>query len=370
MTAIPTSLAQLTPDWVNEQLAADGSALPAVADLSVAPMGGHVGALGEVGVVTVTWDGGDGSEPTRFVAKCPLDDDIARLYNSVMQFYVRECGFYRDLAGDLVAESGMRIPGCHVNRYDPETGAAFLLLDFVDGTPGDILTGCDVDTLRTLVGDLARMHGKFWMDPRLESHDWILDWGTETFKLGIDITRQSWNQLAQTEPDRYPAALFDVLQRTWIDDTEHFLELYAARPWTLGHVDYELDNVIVDADGPIVVDWQSVMRTHPGLDLAWLLAVSHNDETLEAEGELCDHYRSVLAASGGPDWSSEDLEEALAWGILYPVGCQPVPYLQDTSAYGVDADRMHRRFDKFLSGAIEGATRWNLVDHVGAHARR
>ena len=211
MTDIPTSLAQLTPDWVNEQLAADASALPPVAQLSVAPMGGHVGALGEVGVVTVTWDGGDGSEPTRFVAKCPLDDDIARLYNSVMQFYVRECGFYRDLAGDLVAESGMRIPGCHVNRYDPETGAAFLLLDFVDGTPGDILTGCDVDTLRTLVGDLARMHGRFWMDPRLESHDWILDWRTETFKLGIDITRQSWNQLAQSEPDRYPAELFDVL---------------------------------------------------------------------------------------------------------------------------------------------------------------
>lgn len=371
MTTIPTSLRDLTAEWLTEHLAYEGHDLPPVAALEVEPMDGFVGALGEVGIVRVEWRGGDGSEPTQFVAKCPLDDDIARLYNGVMQYYVRECGFYRDLASTVVDETAIRLPGCYVNRYDPDSGAAFLLLEYIDGhAKGDILVGCDVDTLRSTVGDMARMHGRFWMDDRLHGLDWIMDWRTDTLKLGIDITRESWKGLAAAEPDRYPVELFDVLQRTWIDDTEHFLELYADRPWTLTHIDWELDNIILGHEGPVVIDWQSVMRSHPGVDLGWLLAASHNDETLEAEPELLDHYRTTLAASGGPDWSAEDLEEALAWGILYPVACQPVPYLQNTSAYGEHADRMHRRFDKFLSGSIQAAMRWNLIDHLGPHARR
>ena len=45
-------------------------------------------------------------------------------------------------------------------------------------------------------------------------------------------------------------------------------------------MDYELDNVLIDDDGPIVIDWQSPMISHPGVDLAWLLAASHTEETL------------------------------------------------------------------------------------------
>ena len=76
-------------------------------------------------------------------------------------------------------------------------------------------------------------------------------------------------------------------------------------------------------------------------------------------------YRKKLAESGGPTWSAEELEEALAWGILYPAACQCVPYLQDVSAHGSGAERMHQRFDKFLQGSIDAAVRWNLVEHIG-----
>ena len=48
-------------------------------------------------------------------------------------------------------------------------------------------------------------------------------------------------------------------------------------------------------------------------------------------------------------------------------GGAPIPYLQDTSAYGDSGDRMHARFDKFLQGCIDACVRWNLVDHVGRH---
>ena len=79
----------------------------------------------------------------------------------------------------------------------------------------------------------------------------------------------------------------------------------------LTHMDYEL-NVLIDDDGPIVIDWQSPMISHPGVDLAWLLAASHTEETLAVEEDFLKLYRDTLSSSGGPSWSLEELEEALA----------------------------------------------------------
>ncbi len=364
MTDIPISLAGLTGGWLTDQLRDAGHSVSAISSLAVEPMDGFVGAMGEVGIVNVEWDGDAGALPSSFVAKCPLDDDIARLYNQVMQYYVRESGFYRE----LVSEVDMRTPTCWVNRFDPESGNALLLLEHVQADiKGDILVGTTVDNLRVLVADLARMHGQFWMDPRLPDIDWLMDWATETFQMGVPIIGEGWAQLTEQEPDRVPADIREVVEASWINDTLTWLARYEERPWTLTHIDYELDNILFDADGPIVVDWQSVMRSFPGADLSWLLAVSHNDETLAAEPELLDLYRAELAAAGGPEFSPAELEEELAWGILQFTGGAPVPYLQDTSAYGPGGERMHERFDAFLQGCLDACGRWNVVGHIGKH---
>ncbi len=362
MTDLPASLTQVTADWLEKHFREAGHEIPHIQSYSHKPMEGFTGAMGEVGIFTIEWDEDPGfGIPETFVAKCPLDDDIARMYNEVMQFYIREYGFYSDLSSEV----DMRIPNCWINEYDQETGRAFLLLEYLgQAEKGDILHGCSVDVMRTLIEDLAKMHGKFWMNERLLEIPWLIDWTAESLKLGIDITRQSWMNLAEREPERYPKDLFKVLEETWVYNTDEWLDRYASLPWTLTHMDYELDNVLIDEQGPIVLDWQSVMRSHPGVDLAWLLAASHTPDTLEVEGELLDLYRETLLASGGPNWSSDDLEQALAWGILYPVSCQAVPYLQDTSAYGEGAARMRRRFEKFLQGSIDAAIRWNLVGHL------
>ena len=362
MTDIPISLSQVTANWLEQQFHDAGHDISGIIGFNHAPMEGFTGAMGEVGIFTIQWqEGSDPNLPESFVAKCPLDDDIARLYNEVMQYYVRESGFY----ADLVDQVDMRIPKCWVNRFDHETGRAFLLLEYLGhAEKGDILKGCEIKVMEKLVTDLASMHGKFWMDQRLREIPWLIDWTAESLKLGIDITRHSWKTLASQEPNRYPKELFTVLESTWVFNTVEWLDHYAKRDWTLTHMDYELDNVLIDDDGPIVIDWQSPMISHPGVDLAWLLAASHSEETLAVEEDFLKLYRDILSSSGGPIWSSQELEEALAWGILYPVSCQAVPYLQDVSAYGEGAERMHQRFEKFLQGSIDAAVRWNLVDHL------
>ena len=293
-TDIPSTLGSVSAEWLDQQLAAAGHDLPPIATLTLEPMDGFVGALGEVGIVRVTWSDDAPHLPSSFVAKCPLDEEMAKIFNQVMQYYVREAGFYRD----LVDRVDMTIPKAWVNLYDHDTGAGFLMLDHVtDATKGDILSGCSVEEMRGLVAQLAHMHGMFWMDESLRELTWLMDWSAESFELGIPIIGEAWETLTTQEPDRIPADVAEMVGQTWISDTVNWLARFGERPWTLTHIDYELDNVLFTAEGPVIIDWQSPMRGFPG---AWTSAgcspPRHNDETLEPRSPSCSTlYRRELA---------------------------------------------------------------------------
>ena len=129
--------------------------------MSLEPMSGVVGTMGEIGILSVTYAGETGL-PDKLVGKCPLDHEAARQYNGILQYYRREAGFYRDL-GDAVP---MRVPRCFVNLHEGDD--TLLLLECIeDGIDGDILAGTPFASMHRLVGDLARMHGRYWMDARL-----------------------------------------------------------------------------------------------------------------------------------------------------------------------------------------------------------
>ena len=142
MSELPLSLADLTPEFVADRLFAGGHDVD-VATIAVHPLEGFAGIMGEVAVIDLTF-GGDTDVPSTLIAKCPLDDDTARMYNQVMNSYKRENGFYRDLA-DRVP---MRVPECYVNEYDEESGRGILLIEKIEGELGDILAGADVGDVR------------------------------------------------------------------------------------------------------------------------------------------------------------------------------------------------------------------------------
>ena len=57
MTQILKSLSTMTPQWLQEALTEAGHAPPPIAAVQVRPMDGFVGAMGEVGIVSVTYAG-------------------------------------------------------------------------------------------------------------------------------------------------------------------------------------------------------------------------------------------------------------------------------------------------------------------------
>ncbi len=357
MAEILASLGGLDADWLHDALEEAGHSPPAIAALTTSPMDGFVGALGEVGVVEVDW-----AEPTHlpaeFIVKCPLDSDVARMYASVMLSYQREAGFYRTMTDRV----GLHLARCYVNLFDPETHHATLVLERVDGEKGDLLTGTTFDRLHRLVGDLAHMHGRFWMDDQLTELDWLVDWAEPALRAGIPITLENWERWPVLGLDWYPADLHDHLEANFIADIEANLETFAGRPWTFVHMDYELDNVVFRDGEPVILDWQTAMRSFPGLDLSWTLACSHTDQTLAREPELLDHYRAELAAAGGPEWSADELLDDLAWGAYYWASVGKTPVV-DTMEAG-PADRGFQRFCRMLQGSIAGAVRWGVTERV------
>ena len=213
MTEILNSLSAMTPDWLEGALTEAGHAPPPVSTVDVRPMDDFVGAMGEVGIVSVAY-AGETDLPEEFVAKCPLDNDFARQNAQVMLSYQRENGFYAHMAAEVGARTSLTIPKCFVNLFDPETHAATLLIERIHPAgKGDILDGTSFERMHTLVGDLARMHGAYWMDESLTEHDWLIDWSAPSLLLGIARAQASWAEMREQYPQYHSdelAAMADV----------------------------------------------------------------------------------------------------------------------------------------------------------------
>lgn len=358
MTELPASLSDLTAEFVSERLAAGGHDVE-VASVGVAPVPGFNGLMGEVQIITLDY-AGDTDLPTTMFGKCPRDDDMARMYNEVMNSYKREHGFYRDLADQVP----MRVPTSFVNEYDEESGRGVLLLEMIDGGTGDILDCPDLDEYRRLVEQLGTMHGRFWQSPAYGDLDWALDWNFPTLKMGIPIVQEGWPPSREKWPDMAPTPILDFFERTWIYDTETWLERVAERPWTLTHMDYEFDNMAFTADGPIVFDWQTPLKSYPGGDLAWFLGVGATDESVAEEDALLDAYLAAFTAAGGPAWSKDDLLDDMCASLQFHCTGAATTLNSIVDGGAPPEDRGRRRFEKMLSGMMDCAVRWNVLDRV------
>jgi hypothetical protein len=362
MTDIPLSIDAIDVEWIGRALREAGHDHPGVEDISCTPIPGIVGALGEVGVVEVTY-ARPCELPKSFVAKCLLDSDLARLYNQIMMPFVRESGFYRDLAGHVQ----MRIPECYVNVSEGTDRFMMLIEHVSPAVDGDILEGTSVENMRKLATDLGTMHGQFWMDSRLTALPWMLDWSAPSYPMGIPLVQDAWVKFNDAYPDAIPGDLQNVCSRTFVNDTLTWLARFNERPWTFIHGDYELDNMMFTDDEIVVLDWQMAGKSFAGQDIAFFLTASGTDESIAAERELLDAYRAALAAAGGPAWTHDDLIEDMSWSMLFWIVGHTVSTMADQSGYGDKAERMERRFHKFMSGAIAGAQRWDVAGRMKKH---
>lgn len=236
------------------------------------------------------------------VVKLPSADAPTRELGA--SAYIREVGFYRDVAARLVGS----VPMCH-HAVVSDDGQAFALIleDIHPAEQGDQLLGCSVTEARRALTTMAHLHAETWGDMSIDELAWAAAGRASALAdfMGFAMDAFATRFVGMLDDATWPVLRrFTEAATTWHDN----------QPATLAavHGDYRLDNLLFRESGPAVaVDWQTVSVVNPGRDLAYFLGNSLTvDDRRLHERDLVAHYRAELGARG------IDYPEETCWSDL------------------------------------------------------
>lgn len=370
---IPTRLDELTPEWLTAAL--QGAALqgavmqsgatcptPRVRTAEVERIGEGEGFLGEIARVRLEYEDADSPAPRSLIAKLPTAVCENRAIGELLGLYWREILFYRELAAaaplrtPIVHHSALtpdpmrvrrnaivgvmdRLPGSLVDAMMKHARAnvaasehryVLLLEDLAGFRVGDQLRAETASDCALVLGQIARLHARFWQQSReLARHRWLADPST-TPRIRHRMYLESRESLMR----RHGEALGREGLR-WVEFLDRHGIAIARQirrdgPQTLVHGDLRLDNVFFGdarSDSPLVVaDWQLVGRGVGAHDVAYLLSGALDVGTApDVETELLRHYHASLCAAGVSGYSFEALVRDYRRGLLcaLQVLCSP-----------------------------------------------
>jgi hypothetical protein len=291
------------PAFFTDVLRAGGHAGVSVASFAADDVG--TGQIGRCVRFTLEFAGDANGAPRTLVGKFPSQDALSRQTGVQLRNYAREIFFYRELAA--------RIPIAKPRCYYAEivgNGPEFALIleDMAPATQGDQLAGCTPEIARAALVELAKLHASTWMDARLRGHELVAEPSADGAVAGRALYAQM-----------LPAFLARFAPRLARDEQEIIAAVaksqgpphrYPAEPWALVHIDYRLDNLLIDArTSPprvSVVDWQSLVLGSPLSDAAYFLGASLLPEVRRpVERELVCAYYDALCAGGVRGYSWE-----------------------------------------------------------------
>jgi len=338
MAQIPTSIAEVTPDWL-----AEVTGLPIVA-VDAQQIGQGIGVSSAVYRARLEGEGC----PSTVVVKLPALDEAAVFTSTVLSMYLREVRFFTQLAD----QSPIRVPRCHHASSDDETSQFVVVMeDLSHLRVVDQLDGMSLPDAQRAVDGLAAWHARWW-----GKADALAEAGV-TLSLGDPI---------------YPAVVPMVFDEGWakveaagIDIPEAIravrpdfnaaipvlLADLAKAPTTMIHGDFRADNLVFCEDGSVAAfDFQLIGTGSGAYDLAYFTTQSLEVDVSEAhERDLFDRYSAGLLAGGVPagdlDGLWERYRQAALFCLVYPI----------VASRGMDLDDprqrelvvcMLRRFDR------------------------
>lgn len=303
ITAPPIERAEdISARWMTAALGYAGLQAD-ITRLSYKPIG--TGQMADSFRFQLTYESTDGSSdrPRSVVVKMQAADELSRqagaggAYNSEVRFYT-----------DLAPTLEINTPRCYYAvGPDAECRFALVLEDMAPAEQGDQLLGCDVESARSAVLNLAGLHGPRWCDPKLLDSVWHRA-PAEKGMLAA-MVMQSTQGFIEHYGDRISQEDVAVLQ-AFAPKCEAWLK---GRPERFApvHGDYRLDNLLFHQRGTedvevAAVDWQTLDIGLPGRDLAYFLGNSLlSDDRRPCEKDLVRAYYDALEKYGVTDYSFE-----------------------------------------------------------------
>lgn len=295
MPALPTSVEDVTPRWLDEVLSVSGvvAAGDQVTSVSLQPIGVGTALMSELHRVTYRTAGGaEGS----VVVKLSLDNEL-RSTADELGLYCREIDFYRDLRASVPLPT----PRVHLAmQAATSTNFVLVLEDLGELTPGDQLAGLDAGATLAAVDAIARMHASAW-----EDHQHLAELCDRFRPIRNETTRAMYpayfeagwaNYLGHAR--RQPGEVLRAAAGRWVEALPWLLDELAS-PATLCHGDYRADNLFFAADGSVVViDFQLLHQACGISDVAYLVSQSVEGATSDDHEMLVRRYCAALAAAG------------------------------------------------------------------------
>ena len=318
MSRIPTP-ETIDADWLTEVLRAAGHPGVAVSAFRSRQIG--TGQIGKCVRFELELDGAGAGVPRSLVGKFPSDDPVSQAAGVQLRNYYREVEFYRHLADRL----GISTPRCYyadIVGEGPEF--ALLLEDMQPAVQGDQLAGCSPEVARAAVLALVGLQAPSWCDHDLARFDWL---SAGDVQLGAQ-GRELYAQLLPGFLERYRAFLaadeLEIISRVARSPSCPLFQPPGS-PFCLEHVDYRLDNLLIDerVSPPrvTVVDWQSVKLGKPLNDVAYFLGAGLLPEQRRpVEKDIVREYHRALLQAGVSGFGWDECWEAYRQGSFAGFG--------------------------------------------------
>lgn len=297
---IPTP-EDITAAWLTERLRAGGHPEADVRAFSAERIG--TGQIGLCIRYELELARPDATTPRSLVGKFPSDDPVSRATGVQLRNYLKEVRFYRELKDRL----DISTPRCYYAEIVAE-GPEFMVLleDLRPAVQGDQLGGCDESVAAAAVLELVGLHAPSWNDAALRGVDWLGEPSVES----REMLRSLYQTLLPGFLDRYGARLeadeAAIIARV-AEAPAGPLFSGLQSPYALVHVDYRLDNLLIDSrERPptiAVVDWQSITLGSPLSDVAYFLGAGMLPERRRpVEQGIVGAYHRALGEHGVGDY--------------------------------------------------------------------
>ena len=297
MAEFPTAPSEVDAAWLETQLGKAGLLGDArIADVTWVAIG--TGQVGDTARFSLTYDRLC-SAPVTLAVKFAAADPTSRSTAAAMSLYVKEVGFYRELA----AQINVRTP-CVYAAEIAEDGTDFVLL-FEDLAPergGNQLEGCGLADAEAAIQQAAALHSATKDHPAVLGADWLR--GREGLLAEIGRLYHQAHRIFRERYDGQLAAdalaLCDELDRR----VDRWLGRQPEEPCLI-HGDFRLDNMLFGvgngAEPIAIVDWQTCAIGCGMTDVGYFMGCGIGSALRRPnEAALLGLYAEEMARHGAP----------------------------------------------------------------------
>ena len=293
-TLVAPTLEQLTSDWLSEKLQSAGFDNAHVSQFNATSFG--EGQMAKCVRLTLEYENPNNIYPKTLIAKLPSDDPTSRATGALALSYPKEVGFYNHLRNKITIPT----PECYYASMG-ETNADFIILmeDMAPAIQLDQLYGCSRSLAEQAVTQLAGLHGPTWCDHQYTAADWLIPGELDALYLFSRITCQqllpSFRDELKDSLDKDELAVIEG----FIDSSDSLIVPPSEDLFSVVHLDYRLDNLLVDEQSSprriTAVDWQTIYVGSPLADVAYFLGASMlTEDRRNAEREIVTAYHRAL----------------------------------------------------------------------------